>query len=416
MVLRILPAIISIVVVYGCASQKAVEEAQASAEQAAQAAEAALAAANEARMAVDHTRTQVERMFQASQMPDQPEFEGEEYLVPNSEYVSRDEPRYRVWYGTNRELVDPSTPQHAFSEKDAEYLTYGRALVYVPRSHQFGETGSSWIVRKITRKDDRLKIENVEVMSGDDFRREMGYKLGTRASGKRTALVYIHGYNTDFNEAIIRAAQIGYDLKVEGITAVFSWPSSGSVFRYTADEATIQASEQYLEEFLLTIISNPAVEDVNVLAHSMGNRALMRVLDRLVENPSLPAKPINQIILAAPDVDVRIFRQLADNYPRLSTRATLYVSAEDKALGLSGWIHEFQRLGTAPPVTVIPDIDTIAVDEIDVSTLGHGYFADAEAMLYDIYQLLTADSEPDDRQRLRPSTTPHGERFWFFTQ
>jgi hypothetical protein len=34
--------------------------------------------------------------------------------------------------------------------------------------------------------------------------------------------VYIHGYNVSFEEAVIRAAQMGYDLKVEGVTALFS--------------------------------------------------------------------------------------------------------------------------------------------------------------------------------------------------
>ena len=98
------------------------------------------------------------------------------------------------------------------------------------------------------------------------------------------------------------------------------------------------------------------------------------------------------MILAAPDVDVRLFEQIASNYTLLSERTTLYVSAEDRPLGLSGWLHQFQRVGKAPPVTVVPNIDTIAVDEIDVSTLGHAYFADAEALLYDIFDLLRSNA------------------------
>lgn len=236
----------------------------------------------------------------------------------------------------------------------------------------------------------------------------------SRLQGKRTALVYIHGYKTKFEEAIIRAAQIGYDLKVEGITAAFSWPSVGSTFGYTADEATIQASEEYLEEFLRTIITTQDVENVNILAHSMGNRALIRVLSNFAKDSSLPNKPINQIILAAPDVDVRIFETLAANYSKLSTRTTLYVSAEDKPLELSGWLHNFQRVGKAPPVSVFPNIDTIAVDEIDISTLGHSYFAEAEALLYDIYSLINTNSSPENRQRLRLSKNEKGQNFWFF--
>ena len=46
-----------------------------------------------------------------------------------------------------------------------------------------------------------------------------------RNSGEEPhALLYLHGYNTSFEEAAIRAAQIGFDLKVPGATAFFSWP------------------------------------------------------------------------------------------------------------------------------------------------------------------------------------------------
>jgi hypothetical protein len=36
----------------------------------------------------------------------------------------------------------------------------------------------------------------------------------------------------------------------------------------------------------------------------------------------------------------------------------------------------------APPVTVVPDIDTIEVSTSPPTLLGHGYYAEAEAVLY----------------------------------
>jgi hypothetical protein len=45
--------------------------------------------------------------------------------------------------------------------------------------------------------------------------------------------------------------QIGFDLKVSGATACFSWPSRGMVAGYPADEATIEASEGAIARFLL---------------------------------------------------------------------------------------------------------------------------------------------------------------------
>jgi hypothetical protein len=65
-------------------------------------------------------------------------------------------------------------------------------------------------------------------------------------------------------------------------------------------------------------------------------------------------------------------------------------------------------------VTVLPGIDTIAVDAVDVSVLGHGYFADAEALLYDIFDLIGGNDSPDARQRLQPAVNRNGDRYWLF--
>ena len=42
--------------------------------------------------------------------------------------------------------------------------------------------------------------------------------------GERNVFVYIHGYNVDFEEAAVQAAQLLYDLKLPGEFAFFSWP------------------------------------------------------------------------------------------------------------------------------------------------------------------------------------------------
>src|SRR5262249_41139444 len=137
-----------------------------------------------------------------------------------------------------------------FSDSRDQRLHYGNAIVYVPKSHRFSSVGSSWIRRTVYLTDDRLRIEEVNPLDVKTFMKELNASLNKKVSGRRTALIYIHGYNVSFEEAVIRAAQIGFDLKVEGITALFSWPSKGSVSGYPADEASVESSEPSLEEFL----------------------------------------------------------------------------------------------------------------------------------------------------------------------
>ena len=91
----------------------------------------------------------------------------------------------------------------------------------------------------------------------------------------------MHGYNVSFDEAATRAAQLGYDLKIPGATFFFSWPSAARLDAYAADEATIEAGLPYLEQFVLLLASRFPEVPMNILAHSMGNRAVLRLLEKL---------------------------------------------------------------------------------------------------------------------------------------
>jgi hypothetical protein len=54
---------------------------------------------------------------------------------------------------------------------------------------------------------------------------------------------------------------------------------------------------------------------------------------------------------------------------------------------------------------------TIAVPDFDVDLLGHGYFARAEALLRDIYDLMRHGEAPGRRQRIMPAVHD-GQSFW----
>ena len=92
-----------------------------------------------------------------------------------------------------------------------------------------------------------------------------------------------------------------------------------------------------------------------------------------------------------------MFKDLAEAYYRLAERTTLYVSSKDKALATSGIIHDHPRVGFFPPITVVEGIDTVEVSNIDLTLLGHGYFADARILLEDIRDLLVNNTSPDQR-------------------
>jgi esterase/lipase superfamily enzyme len=347
-----------------------------------------------------------------------------ETKTPVAEYVPEDprpyvptddERRYPLWFGTNRRPVFTADLSSVFASEDDQFLHYGTCLVKVPLSHKIGSTGSRGWVRWVTGRDDRLKLVELERLAGDLFWTSVRTALAERDMGSRDAVVFIHGFNVSFEEAALRAAQIGFDLNIPGIMAFYSWPSKGSPLPldYTADEATIEASEPFLAEFLNRFAEESTAERVHIIAHSMGNRGLLRSIQRIATQVSRTEGPaFGHLILAAPDIDSRVFRDLARVYAKVAARTTLYASSKDRALASSGIVHDHPRAGYTPPLTVVPSIDTVEVSNIDLTFLGHGYFAEARDLLHDLHDLLINNLPPERRMGLRRIDGTGGQRSW----
>src|SRR5262249_22486699 len=154
-----------------------------------------------------------------------------------------------------------------------------------------------------------------------------------------------------------------------------------------ADESSIEASEPDIAAFLRDVVARSGAERVHLIAHSMGNRGLLRALQRIGSQAAAETPfRFGQIILAAPDIDQALFRNLAGVFPHFGERTTMYVSRKDRAVAASAWLHAYDRVGLAPPVTVVPPIDTVEVPSFNVfDLLGHSYFAEAEGLLHDIF-------------------------------
>jgi esterase/lipase superfamily enzyme len=76
---------------------------------------------------------------------------------------------------------------------------------------------------------------------------------------------------------------------------------------------------------------------VHVIAHSMGNRGLLRSMQRIASGAQHTARTVfGHIVLAAPDIEARVFRDLVRVYERVAVRTTLYASSKDRALVSSG--------------------------------------------------------------------------------
>ena len=303
--------------------------------------------------------------------------------------------------------TDSVNSSKGFTSDPDQQTHFGHVDVNVPKTHRFGETGSNFFVRLLRRdlRDDHLSVNDIAFLEPAQMWSEIHDEMDrARSAGDSPCgLLFLHGYNTSFSDAAIRAAQLGFDLKVTGATAFFSWPSLGMTSAYTADEDTIQVSEAAITGFITDFVKQSGAEKVHLIAHSMGNRGLLRALQRIAADAeSKGPVRFGQIFLAAPDVPRELFLDLAKIYPQFSDRTTLYQSNGDSALYLSRQIHHNPRAGYFLPYTVVPGIDSIAVPFFNVDLLGHTYFAKAEALLHDMHDLIQTNAPPRSRQRIEP--------------
>lgn len=302
-----------------------------------------------------------------------------------------------VWYGTNRQPGDLSSMEKPYGNQRDSRLNYGKCLVHIPKNHKRGSLGSSlpW------KDDDPIAYKATFSLTEQVFWKELQAALAGIEQNERRVMVFVHGYKNSFVDAARRTAQIWADLGVKGVPAFFNWPSRGGVLQYTVDEASIEASEGYLAEFLIGMLNRLDADDVHVIAHSMGNRALLRVVNNATEMARIKTgKKFSQIILAAPDLDLDVFNRLAAAYKRVAERTTLYISEKDRAVLLSHALHASPRVGAPPPVAIVEHVDTVEVrtPHQGVLDIGHSYFAEHGPMLDDIQSLLTRKG-PDLSQR-----------------
>jgi len=321
----------------------------------------------------------------------------------------------RVFYATDRAATGSAVPTEMYGSGRGS-MDYGSSEVTIPAVHELGEMERPSVWRFEFREDpsEHIIVARVRRLPKDQFFGEVD--AAARRAPDRGALVFVHGYNVDFAEALRRTAQIAFDIGFEGAPVLFSWPSQGSLAGYTRDEANIEWTEPHLRDFLRDLAGQTSVGTVHVIAHSLGSRALTRALAAAPE-PAARGVAVKNVILAAPDIDAEVFkRDILPGLRRAGARITLYASSEDAALKGSKTIHGYPRLGESGANLVIDQgLDTIDATHVDTSFLGHSYFSETRGVITDIREILKSGLEPDRRGGLRRRMSG-AMAYWLFPE
>jgi esterase/lipase superfamily enzyme len=320
-----------------------------------------------------------------------------------------------VFFGTDRAPIGSGESVRSFSGTRGDRLRLGRAEVSIPDDHRMGQVERPRLWRLEFRQDPErhIVIVGVSVLEEaafvDSAREEQPGGAGTEA------IVFIHGYNVDFDSALRRAAQIAYDLHFDGLAMLFSWPSRGTTAGYLIDENNVRWAQEHFREFLTLIASRLGLSAVHIVAHSMGNRVLSEVLGAyqpISVDPTWAC--LDQIVFAAPDIDTDTFQQLADRFHDRAGRCTLYASSRDLALEQSRRFHGYPRAGDGEPgILIAQGIDVIDATAVDTSLIGHSYYGDNRSLLADLFNLFRERKGPDERFGLQRRQAGAGW-YWVF--
>lgn len=160
-------------------------------------------------------------------------------------------------------------------------------------------------------------------------------------------LIFIHGYNTTFEEALFRLAQLRHDVGRPVVPVLFAWPSRGEVSGYVADRDSAAYSRDYLEQLINDIHRLPNVRYVALAAHSMGSWLTVESLRQIkLRGRQLPK--LSEVVLAAADIDVELFQTQLMAIGKLPRPITLLTSRDDGALAFSRRIGgNIDRVGLA---------------------------------------------------------------------
>lgn len=92
---------------------------------------------------------------------------------------------------------------------------HGICLVNIPSKHIIGDISFD------NAQDKNQFFQFKGRINTDD--KEFLNKI--KSSASEEVLVFVHGFNVNFDEAVLRAGQIKYDLKFPGEVVVYSWPA-----------------------------------------------------------------------------------------------------------------------------------------------------------------------------------------------
>ncbi len=365
--------------------------------------------------------------------------------------------RVRIVYATDRERIDGDAHgPPAYGHQRSRSLAFGRA--------ELSLGGVSWdeLVRQSCRSDRErwlpLRIASVRERgrmsrTPGPLRLRAGQAIGDpwalhadaaaeqalhalvraelRHTPRKEAFIYVHGFNSRFDDSLHVMASLWHFLGREGVPMVYSWPAGIglSVVGYNYDRESGEFTVYHLKQFLRAVARCPELQKVHLIAHSRGSDVLLTALRELHIEARAAGRDTRQVlrlghvVLAAPDMDFQVYQQrvAAERLSLVPERLTLYLSQGDLAITFAEHLFwSIRRLARLRPEDLssaqldtlgrMPEISLIDA-RVTTDPIGHVYFYSNPAVSSDLI-LLLRDNRPPGEAHGRPLRATTTANYW----
>ena len=352
-----------------------------------------------------------------------------------------------VFVVSGRDVEDPSDPINPFGDDRSAIPTLGVAYVEVGA----GLTPEELLAETITdkkRKRARVSYDRIDLspvglpadawrVRDDSVRYQdnpwvKAVKAQMNRTNSQTAIIFVHGYNTDFIDNTLLAGEIYHYTGRRGAMMSFEWPSESKLLGYIPDKANANFSTHQFRSLISNIAKECQIKNITIIAHSAGSPIVVNALRelRLLDFDLTPAQVQNKygvgrVVLAAPDMDLMAFTNaIKDRFYELTTGVAVYASPKDRALKFAEKLNGNSRLGRA--VGELNDEEKVffervpSIELVDASIaekqfkdfVGHSYFNRDPWVSSDIGSFFLGRTPP---QRGLVKTSPDSV-FWEFPE
>lgn len=289
----------------------------------------------------------------------------------------------------------PATDQSLMFSGERGNLSFARVTVTLPPGHQRGE------IERPKRmppdpKNDMTVVDPVRFSGERQFVSDINRAIRAAPDEEDSILVFVHGYNTTFTDAVLRLGQFVEDSGFDGVPVLFSWASAGKLTDYVYDlNSTLAARNALIDGSDVLIGTNARA--INLVAHSMGNFLSVEALKQArIQNRFDTSGKLRNIILASADIDVDVFAEQMSVFDPSERKFYVLISEDDKALSVSRFLARgVNRVGDAD----VAQLDALGVTVIDLTNVkdtnstNHTKFADSpEAVQIIGGEMLKGDS------------------------